>query len=178
MSHLDKRKNKKLRDSNADDLQIASTIKRSRKCTNLYGDNAMRDYNRFFDMATPDEEPVVLNSVEITSKVPTPLDCITSEPVEDISSSLAAMSTTIKYLNEKVNRLTDEIRRMRNDTTLQIDSFDVKAEEMNLLRKFESFELPIQNSDQLEFLENDLKIDRSFYVFFVSEFSLIRLLLR
>lgn len=88
--------------------------------------------------------------------------------VDDILPTLAKMSATITYLRDKTNNLSNEIRLLRNSPRLQIGDQEVSAEEVPLLQTFESYELPISNKNQLDQLEDALKTDKSFYVFFVS----------
>lgn len=159
---------------------VEKLSKRPRNKTKHYGkaDNC-KNYDEMFDQGTGENDVIIRvntrndkstqNSAQSPNKSIAVFDRVTSWPIEEeVLSMLTNMSATIKYLTEKVNSLSSEIRYLRNDPKLQISGQEVTAEEVPLLRKFESYELPIQDQNRLEHLEDTLRTDKTFYIFFVS----------
>lgn len=81
----------------------------------------------------------------------------------EVLAMLENMSATIKYLSEKVSKLSSKMRQMRDDTVLYIDDNEVSPEEMPFLEKFDSYDLPICDQNRLIHLENIFRVDKSFY---------------
>lgn len=89
-------------------------------------------------------------------------------PVNEILPVMTKMQALIRYLVKKTDSLSDEIRQIQNKPTLSIGNDEVRVEDLPLLKIFDIYKLPIMNQDQLEKLENNLKTNKTFYVFFVS----------
>lgn len=87
--------------------------------------------------------------------------------IEEILPKIEKMSGIIAYLTEKMNGFSSELRQLRNSPSLQINE-DTNDEDSSQSKQFEAFDLPITDQNQLERLENCLKVDRTFNVFFVS----------
>lgn len=92
-----------------------------------------------------------------------------SVSMAELLSMIKKMSITIIYLNEQFNSLGEEIRQMKKQPSLLIDEEETNDDDLPFLAKMEAFNSPISERDQLEQLENVLKADKSFYLFFVSQ---------
>lgn len=153
--------------------------KRTRTKSQHHGINKnVKNYDEIFEQAI--EENALLVTTNTTNKNKsdksldisiTAIDQSTSLSVEEVLPLLAKMSATIKYLTGKISDLHSEIKNMKNTTTLQVGDQEVTADEMPLLMRFESFELPISDANRLDSLENILKTDKTFYIFFVSVYN-------
>lgn len=131
--------------------------KRQKSNVDRYGNFETKNYNELFPIEKEDD---ILKRTDTAKES----DSI-HEP--DMHSLLLQMSETIAFLTGKLSKLSEEIRYMQNNSVLKIDSDEVPEEEILLLKKFETFELPIPNRTCLENLENQLKHDQTFNIFFV-----------
>lgn len=146
------KRNKRDKNNNA-----KHSSKRQKRDVERYGSVQSKNYNELFPI---EEENSISNRSEAKGDQ--------SFQNEDIISTISQMSETITFLTEKLVRLSEEVRYVQNNPVLKINSDDVPEEDILLLKKFESFELPIVDRFHLESLENDLMHDQSFNTFFVS----------
>lgn len=133
---------------------------RKRKKINRYG-NTNPNYNELF----PNNEDV--NGITNPSSTKEQSDDRYEALETGIVSIISKMSETIKFLTEKVEALSEEIRLMQSTSVLKVDD-TVNLKETPLHEKFKSFDLPVTDRSRLENLENDLKLNQSFKIFFVS----------
>lgn len=172
---------KKRKSSDLVNTEKSPKPKRSKNRTKRYGNDKIdQNWDAIFDtegnetnisINTRSEEKAqgIDNSQDNSG---TMFDRSSSLSVEGILPMLANISTTVKFLTDKMNNLSSDMRHMQNSTKFQNNDQEVTADEMPQLRKFESYELPIQDQNRLEHLEKTLRIDKSFYVFFVSAFRI------
>lgn len=131
--------------------------KRQKSNVDRYGNFETKNYNELFPIEKEDDILKRTYTAKESDSIRGP----------DMHSLLLQMSETIAFLTEKLSKLSEEIRYMQNNSILKIDSDEVPEEEILLLKKFETFELPISNRTCLENLENQLKHDQTFKFFFV-----------
>lgn len=159
----------------------SSMHKRSRKSVHRFGNSETeQNYDHIFDMGNKRKDNPIIDNIIYSVNTDQSIannaeNSITdssqgdSLSVKDVLPILSEMFNTIKFLTEKVNNASNEIRSLQNNPKLHIDDKDVTADELPLLRKFESFTMPIQEQNQLKLLEDSLKTDKTFFIFFVSE---------
>lgn len=138
-------------DTNAD-AELVSTRTESSVCQNVLEDHSTENHELLLA-----KSPDILSGESYGSK--------------DILRMIAEMTETIRFLAEKINSMSKRMEEMRNHTTLRIDSENIGDEDLPQFNIFETFKLPIEDNQQLERLENCLKNDKSFNIFFVSSKS-------
>lgn len=137
-------------------FEMSVTAKRSRPVPDRYGESEkVKSYDHHFSGEINVENEKATHREENLS------DLSENEILETINK----MTVTINYLSEKVNSFKTAFK---NRSTLQLKENDVLEEELPQLNKFETFKMPISDLHDLERLEEKLKDDRAFYVFFVS----------
>lgn len=139
---------------------------RQKAVTSDNNNNHGRNYDQYFDAFKPDTQ-TCLTAVTIDNSVENDRKS-DNEMHLNMLPTISEMRETIKYLSEKLTKLSAEFRQIQQNSVLNIGQNEVEDKELHLLTKFEAFKLPIGSRADLESLEFDLKSDKSFYVFFVS----------
>lgn len=149
--------------------QKASTSSklRERKNNQIQNNNTIENYDHYFDNLNCISTPASIEAIIDNTLKVNPVKSKNFLDQSEFFSIISEMRATIKYLTEKVNNLSTEIRQSQNKSFLNIGTGEVKENDMHHLKKFEVYTLPIDNLDDLEKLEMDLKNDKSFNVFFV-----------
>lgn len=158
--------------------ELTSSTKRTRQKSKHYGVNESdENYDEIFDRgakknssiaSTSRNGKVSQNSINSRDISVITLDRSVSLSAVQLLPTIAKMSATINHLKERIDHLNSEMRRMNNNTKFQAGDREVTADEMPLLKQFESFELPIHEQTRLDNLEHTLKTNKTFYIFFVS----------
>lgn len=130
----------------------------------------LRDYNKYFLNNNNNNRNISSSSSanNSTSSKDSNDSINQIEEISELIELVSKMSITINFLTEKLNKLNEELDKIKNNSTLSIRKDDVNEEDLPHLAKFEAFKLPIEDQAQLEALENSLEQDKSFAVFFVS----------
>lgn len=160
--------------------RMAKRPKRERNNTHRYGDVEKTNYDEFFtangvnnDIFTisVDDKRTVQSSTN-NSNVKISTESVETEHNQMLLETVTKMSATIKFLREKVDGLTNELRQLQNTSSLNILNGDVEDQDVQNLQRLENFKLPIDDHNHLKNLDDILKQDRSFYLFFVRFFCM------
>lgn len=155
--------------------RVPKRSRRGRTTIDRYGDVTRKNYDDCFtansdiiiSTSTLESDTIKKSTYDLNANSTTS-DLVQTDNDQMLLEAIAKMSAVITYLSEKLNRLTAELQQIQNTSTLNILNNDVEDEDIQHLRRFESFKLPIEDRNHLENLDGILKEDKSFYLFFVS----------